>query len=66
MKTVFFAAVDPSPDLNVGASRQFRFDDSWLWPVLILAALFVGYLCLDAWIGRQRQKRMDSWRERRK
>lgn len=35
-----------------------------LWPVLLFAAVFIGYLCLDAWIIRQRNRRINQMKQR--
>jgi Tfp pilus assembly protein PilN len=36
---------------------------AWMWPIVVLAGLFVGYLFVDAWRVRQRNKRLKRLRE---
>ena len=61
-----FAAVEPLAPPELTSSRVFPFDNAWLWPVLLIAALFIGYLCFDAWVVHRRNKRMNEWRQRAK
>jgi len=39
--------MDPLNSAGGAASRTFSFDSAWMWPIVIIAALFVGYLCFD-------------------
>lgn len=41
--------MDPLNPVDAAGSRTFSFDSAWMWPIVIVAALFVGYLCYDAW-----------------
>jgi len=34
-----------------------------MWPIVIIAALFVGYLCFDAWRAYLRNRRLNKMRE---
>jgi hypothetical protein len=34
-----------------------------MWPIVIVAALFVGYLCYDAWMVYRRNKRLNGRKE---
>jgi hypothetical protein len=54
--------MDPLSVTGGAASRAFSFDSAWMWPIVITAAVFVGYLCLDA----LRSYRHDKWFKRRK
>lgn len=55
--------MDPLNPIEGAESRTFGFDSAWMWPIVIVAALFVGYLCFDAWMGYRRNKRLKEWKE---
>ena len=58
--------VDPlNPLVGVKPNRP-DFNGAWLWGIAIIAALFIGYLCFDAWRVRQRNKRINKLREKAK
>ena len=59
------AAIESSPP-ELFSNRTFTFDNAWLWPVLLIAALFIGYLCFDAWVIHRRNKQINEWRRRAK
>lgn len=61
-----FAAIDPTEANDLFMKRTFALDNAWLLPVLILAGLFVGYLCFDAWLIRRRNQRLNEWRRHAK
>lgn len=64
-----FAAVEPMSPADLVGSRTIAFDsasNTVLWPVLLVAAVFIGYLCFDAWVIHRRNKRMNEWRRRAK
>ena len=63
---VVIAAIEPKESTDLFATRTFAFDNAWLVPVLFLAALFVGYLCFDAWMVRRRNQRLNEWRRHAK
>ena len=53
--------MDPLNPAN-GALHAFSFGSAWMWPIVIIAALFVGYLCFDALRGYRHNK----WFKKRK
>ena len=55
--------MDPLNPAEAAGSRNFSFDSAWMWPVVIVAALFVGYLCFDAWTSYRRNKRLNERKE---
>jgi bacteriorhodopsin len=55
--------MDPLNPIETASSRNFSFNSEWMWPVVIVAALFVGYLCFDAWMSYRRQKRLNERKE---
>jgi hypothetical protein len=55
--------MDPLNPVEGAASRTFSFNSAWMWPIVIIAALFVGYLCFDALRGFLRNKRLNERRE---
>jgi hypothetical protein len=56
--------MDPFNPIEGTGSRTFSFDSAWMWPIVIVAALFVGYLCYDAWMVYRRNKRLNERKER--
>jgi len=54
--------MDPLNPIEATGSRTFSFDSAWMWPIVIMAALFVGYLCFDV----LRSYRHNKWFKRRK
>ncbi len=66
MKAILVAALNPLDVPDLGATEKVTFSNALLWPILIVATLFIGYLCFDAWIGHRRKKRMNEWRKRMK
>lgn len=55
--------MDPMNPIEGAGSRTFSFDSAWMWPIVIIAALFVGYLCFDAWKAHLRNRRLNKMRE---
>lgn len=55
--------MDPINPAEGATSRTFSFDSAWMWPVVIVATLFVGYLCFDAWMSYRRNKRLNERKE---
>jgi len=55
--------MDPLNPSEGTGSRAFSFDSAWMWPIVIIAALFVGYLCFDAWMSYLRNRRLNKMRE---
>jgi hypothetical protein len=54
--------MDPLNPIEGTGSRTFSFGSVWMWPIVIVAVLFVGYLCFDAWRGHRHNK----WLKKRK
>lgn len=54
--------MDPLNPSGGAESRVFSFDSVWMWPIVIITALFVGYLCFDV----LRSYRHDKWFKKRK
>jgi hypothetical protein len=43
-----YCKMDPLNPAGVVAPDTLAFDGAWMWPIVIIAALFVGQLCLQA------------------
>ncbi len=54
---------DPTEDLK---PRGLDLHNLAVWPIIILAAVFVGYLCFDAWRNFRQKKRIIKMREEAK
>jgi len=55
--------MDPLNPIGGTASSAFSFGSAWAWPVVIVAAAFVGYLCYDVWRGHLHNKWFKKRRE---
>jgi len=54
--------MDQLNPIEGAGSRTFSFESAWMWPIVIIAAIFVGYLCFDAW----RSYLHNKWFKKRK
>jgi hypothetical protein len=55
--------MDPLNPAEVAESRAFSFDNAWMWTVVIIAAVFVGYLCFDVLKIYLRGRRLEKRKE---
>jgi hypothetical protein len=54
--------MDPLNPTGGAVSRVLSLDSVWMWPIVIIAVLFVGYLCFDV----LRSYRHNKWFKKRK
>jgi hypothetical protein len=62
--SLYVVNLDPLNTLDSSKPASLDLSGAWLLPVVMIAALFIGYLCFDAWRVRQRNKRINRMREK--
>jgi len=59
-----WAAIEPLATDELIGSRSFTLSIAWLWPIFLVALVFVGYLCVDAWLVNRRNRRISELKRR--